>query len=72
MKPHELLECERRTESALARAASRLHEQIEIKTPVDYLMLCEEAEEFEIKAARHEQGQKLLADFFTRFFRLSL
>jgi hypothetical protein len=67
MREHELLEHERRVESALARAASRMHEAVEPRTPVDELMLSEEAEEFERLADEHERGELLLKKFFFRF-----
>lgn len=63
----ELLEHERRVERALARAASRLHEAVEVRTPVDEVMLSEEAECFD-EVAQGEQGRELLLTFFDRFF----
>lgn len=66
MREHELLEHERRVESALARAASRTHEAVETRTPLDELMLSEEAAEFERLADEHERGELLLNRFFFR------
>ncbi len=68
MREHELLEHERRVESALARAASRLHEAVETRTPVHEVMLSEEAEEFERMADTVEDGERLRQEFFQRFF----
>jgi len=67
MREHELLDHERRVESALSRAASRLHEAVDRRTPLDELMLAEEAEEFERRAEESETAAELLQEFFQRF-----
>lgn len=68
MREHELLEHERRVDTALSRAASRMHEAVDVNTPVDELMLSEEAEAFERLASDDEAGRRLLLAFFDRFF----
>lgn len=68
MREHELLEHERRVESALARAAARLHEVGETRTPLDEVMLSEEAESFERMTDFSEEAQRLRVEFFARFF----
>ena len=67
MTEHELLEHERRVATALNRAASRLHEPVEIRDPAHEVIAAEEAEEFAAIADRHEVGPRLLREFFDRF-----
>lgn len=67
MKERELLEHERRVDAALSRAADRLHEQIDVNTPADEVMLAEEVESFE-RLTKDEEQMRLLLAFFDRFF----
>lgn len=67
MREHERLEHEQRVDAALERAASRSHEPVELSTPLDELMLKEEAESFE-RMTGDEGEMRLLLAFFDRFF----
>lgn len=68
MKKCELLEHERRTANALARAAARMHEAVDVKTPLDSMMLEEESAIFDAAAGKDEERMRLLRDFFDKFF----
>ncbi len=62
----ELTQHERRVESALERAAARMHEAVEWRTPLDELMLSEAAER--MGDVHSEDEMALLVEFFRRVF----